>query len=182
MGAFLFRLAFSTRANLLVAALLPVVLLGLILSIYFDIIDLDGVAQAIPIIEDKLELSQLGAHLANINNVLQGTISYILTIQLGIFLTIGFSFGITLQKGHTPSSFILLLHLIFLGCAVLSFHYGYAAYLLLAERIVAAYLDYGAVNSAIAQRAMIERVGAASSFSAAPLSDFSRFSNLPNAF
>ena len=162
----------STRFNHLIIALFPVLAAVAIGAIFFNVIELDDSSDIIVVVDDPALLERIGPHLANVYASYSGLGAYLTTIQLGTFVLVGFSLSTAFQGKYTPSSIALTLHIVFVMVSFLSLHYGYIANMLLAERISAAHLDYGSVETMLGRQSATTALAAVLGLIAASLNLF----------
>ncbi|HEV7252672.1 MAG TPA: hypothetical protein VGN97_06190 [Mesorhizobium sp.] len=143
------------------ATALPAVLLAFALLVYAGLLDLDRTSEIIPIVSDRGELEKTGDHLGAVVSAVDGTAGMLMTIQIGLFVMVGFAFGGAFRGEDRLALFAVAASAAFVACSFVSLHFGFIARLQLTERVTTGSLDYEAVAETLTHQGVWLGIAAA---------------------
>lgn len=131
----------------------PLTLAGIVCLLYFGVIRLDASDELIILLRNNEELEARSGHIANVIAAVEGALSMLLTIHIGLFIIIGFSFNFS-DRPSKVSKGIYVSSLVFMILSLFSLYYGFVTRLQLIERTSAGSLVYDAVISSLATQGL----------------------------
>lgn len=105
---------------------------------------------------------EVASHLSALLTSVDQTVSMLITVQLGLFVLVGFVFRELLAKGHRLTWHQSLGGFVFYAAALVSITLGYAARLQVFRFVVVAYPDFGVVGTTITNQALFVAISAIS--------------------
>lgn len=124
-----------------------------VLLVFFHVVGLDVSDEFIPLLTNAQQLAERAPHIAVVREAIESISAMFLTVQIGLFVMIGFAISTTMSD-REKGIITLLASSAFIFCSVVAFFYGYLVRYQILERVNAGFLDYTAVSTSLATQAI----------------------------